>query len=95
MNKYAMISEGLVIDIVQADNPPVWPPTPDGAPVTAVVYEGDVEIGMTYDVESNTFYDSNLDVLVTSEPLTEGEERQIDILLGIEYITCLLESRII
>ena len=53
--KYAMILLNRVIGIIESETIPVWPPDPQGNPVTAVECGEDIELGMIYDTESGTF----------------------------------------
>lgn len=48
MKKYAMILNNLVIDIVENDIPPVYPPDPKGNIVTAIECDDTIELGMGY-----------------------------------------------
>lgn len=94
---YAMILQNRVIDVLpNQEIEPQWGPDPDGNPVTAVLCDSTVIIGMIYDPETNTF--SEYIPPITEEPtpefLTESEEREIDHLLTTEYIACLLESQL-
>lgn len=55
MKRYAMVLLGNVIDVVTSDNPPSYPPDPQGNPVTAIECDSNVELGMVYDEETKTF----------------------------------------
>lgn len=55
MKRYAMVLLGNVIDVVTSDNPPNYPPDPQGNPVTAIECDSNVELGMVYDEETKTF----------------------------------------
>lgn len=52
MKKYAMILNNLVIDIVENDTPPVYPPDPEGNAVTAVECDDSVKLGAGYYVNT-------------------------------------------
>mgnify|MGYP006935431565 CR=1 FL=1 len=45
MKKYAMILNDRVIDVVEKDFPPVYPPTPDGYQITAMICDDTVMVG--------------------------------------------------
>ena len=45
MKKYAMILNDRVIDIVLKDFPPVYPPTPEGNQITAMICDDTVMVG--------------------------------------------------
>lgn len=45
MKRYAMIIKSTVIDIVEKDYPPVYPPDPDGNQVLAMECEENVQVG--------------------------------------------------
>lgn len=53
--KYAMILKKRVIDIVEQDTVPSWPPDNKGNKVTAVECDETVKIGMIYDEETGVF----------------------------------------
>lgn len=48
MKKYAMILNNLVIDIVENDTPPIYPPDPEGNTVTAVECDDSIKLGTGY-----------------------------------------------
>ena len=52
---YAMISGEKVIDVIDSDNLPKYPPTADGTEIISVVCEGSAEIGMRYDFKTGEF----------------------------------------
>lgn len=52
MKKYAMILNNLVIDIVENDTPPVYPPDPEGNAVTAVECDDSIKLGMGYYIDT-------------------------------------------
>lgn len=54
---YAMVNEYRVIDIVNSESPPSWPPNQIGNPVLAVECDDTTEIGMFYDSETGKFTD--------------------------------------
>ena len=45
MKKYAMVLQDRVIDIVVKDFPPVYPPTPEGYQITAMICDDTVQVG--------------------------------------------------
>ena len=55
MAKYAMINKKKVIDVINSDYVPKYPPTSDGTEVTAVECDETVEIGMIYDSDTGEF----------------------------------------
>ncbi len=57
MKRYAMILLERVIGVIEAETPPSWPPDPQGNPVTAVECGKEVELGMVYDPDTNSFSD--------------------------------------
>ena len=90
MSNFAMVVNGRVIEVLHdRDTTPVWPPDKNGNIVRAICCDDSVERGMRYNEITKTFFYAD-----QSEPLTETEERQIDILLNTEYIACLLESQL-
>lgn len=52
---YAMINEYRVIDIVNAETAPSWPPNQIGNPVIAVECNESVEVGMIYNPTTKEF----------------------------------------
>nr|DAV38775.1 MAG TPA: putative S-adenosylmethionine:2-demethylmenaquinone methyltransferase [Caudoviricetes sp.] len=48
MKKYAMILNNLVIDIIESDIPPAYPPDPKGNIVIAVECDDSIKLGMGY-----------------------------------------------
>ena len=53
---YAMILQNRVIGVLEnQETEPFWPPDASGNPVTAILCDNTVTLGMTYDPESNTF----------------------------------------
>ena len=95
--RFAMICRNIVIEVIEnVQNAPEWPNDKYGNPVTSVPCDDTVERGMFYNSETGTFseYIPPEPVEPTPKPLTEAEERQIDILLNTEYIACLLESQL-
>lgn len=55
MARYAMINKKKVIDVINYNSIPKYPPTSDGTEVTAVECDETVEIGMIYDSKTGTF----------------------------------------
>lgn len=53
--KFAMIMKGRVIDIVEQDVAPVWPPDDKGNEVKAVICDETVKVGMHYDEQTGGF----------------------------------------
>lgn len=53
--KHAMVLKNRVIGIVQAENPPSWPPDQRGNPVTAIECDETVTLGMIYNEETGEF----------------------------------------
>lgn len=66
MAKYAMVNKKNVIDVINSDYVPKYPPTSDGTEVTAVECDETVEIGMIYDSDTGEFY--YLEPLPVPEP---------------------------
>lgn len=97
---YAMILLNTVIGILESDTPPSWPPDPQGNPVTAVECGEDIELGMVYDPDTNSFSDyippayipTQLDRIEEQLKLTytEAQEQAVD-----AYTKELLEGGII
>lgn len=95
MNNYAMVCNGVVIEVIyNCSQPPNWPPDPEGNPIIAIPCADNVLRGMRYDEETGEFLFVETFEEIIIEKLTETEERQIDILLNTEYIACLLESQL-
>lgn len=97
MSYYAMVLLERVIDIVEAETPPYYPPDPQGNPVTAVVCDETVRLGMTYDIETGTFsepaYEPTNEPPATP-PLTETEQAVLQTAINTEYLLYLMESTI-
>lgn len=56
MSRYAMVLLGSVIDVIgSVSPPPAYPPDPLGNPVTAVLCDDTVELGMIYDSDTEEF----------------------------------------
>lgn len=69
--RYTMLIENRVIQIVNADTTPNWPPDPQGNAVTAQACEDEtVKVGMYYDSETGTYY-------TREEPESEPTEQDI------------------
>ena len=68
MKKYAMILLDYVIDVIEAENPPVYPPDPDGNEVIAMECDDTVQVG---DVVVNG-------VIIGTYVETEPEPTQLD-----------------
>lgn len=47
-----MILNNLVIDIVENDTPPVYPPDPEGNIITAVECDDSIKLGMGYYIDT-------------------------------------------
>lgn len=100
MKRYAMILLERVIGVIEAETPPSWPPDPQGNPVTAVECGKEVELGMVYDPDTNSFSDyippayipTQLDKIEERLNLsyTEAQEQAVD-----DYTKELLEGGII
>ena len=52
---YAMTIHGYVIDVVESETKPKWPPTIDGTMPIAIECGKEVERGMIYDEHLDTF----------------------------------------
>lgn len=76
MNMYAMVANKIVIDVISALEAPQWPPTTDGHEVTAILCDLNVERGMLYDAETDSF-STPLDV-ETPETPADDEKSQLD-----------------
>ncbi|MBU5464980.1 hypothetical protein [Anaerotignum sp. MSJ-24] len=84
---YAMINEYRVIDIVNAETAPSWPPNQIGNPVTAIECSEEVKIGMSYNEETGEFSEyipmpipTQLDRIEEQLKLTytEAQEQAVD-----------------
>ena len=53
--RYAMVMNGRVIDIVEQDVAPVWPPDDNGNEVKAAICDETVKVGMHYDEQTGEF----------------------------------------
>lgn len=98
MATYAMICDNKLIDVVHdCEKAPNWPPDPDDNLVTAIECVPEATRDWEYNPETGEITEPihTTPVEPTPEPLTESEERQIDILLNTEYIACLLESQLV
>lgn len=55
--RYAMLALDKVIQIVNAEEKPMWPPTSEGVAISAKECEDEtVEAGMYYDSKTDTYY---------------------------------------
>lgn len=83
--KYAMICKNRVIDILENQEvEPKWPPDADNNPVTPVVCEEEIEIGMIYDPETNTYSEYIPEPVIEPEYVPTENEIIIDKLTNIE-----------
>ena len=53
--RYAMVLKNRVIDVVEQDEAPSWPPDNKGNRVTALKCDENVKAGMIYNAETNAF----------------------------------------
>lgn len=98
--RYAMILLNDVIGIIEAENPPSWPPDPQGNPVTAVECNDNVTLGMVYNPETGEFTDYVPPVYVPTQldrielqvktSYTEAQNQAVD-----QYTEELLEGGIL
>ena len=60
MNRYAMLINNVVIQVVDSETPPDWPPDPNGNPVTALEIPprrgGGVKAYMHYSPDTGEFF---------------------------------------
>lgn len=71
---YAMILLNKIIDVVDSDNEPVYPPDPWGNPVVAVECDPSITINDIFYPETGTF--EHIDIIVdTSTQLDKIEEQ--------------------
>ena len=95
--RYAMVLLNNVIGIKEADNPPSFPPDPQGNPVTAIECDESVVLGMVYDPETGEFseYVPPADVPTQAdrieERLKEQESSILDTAVNAEYLACLAD----
>ena len=67
--RYAMILRDSVVDILyEKEEIPVWPPGSDGSVVTALPCDDTVMVGMSYDWDTNRFYEPEPPEIVEPEP---------------------------
>lgn len=72
MAKYAMVNKKNVIDVINSDYVPKYPPTQDGTEVIAIECDESVEIGMIYNSETGEF------LFPEPKPTPEPQPTQLD-----------------
>ena len=80
--KYAMILLNKVIDVVDADKQPLYPPDVYGNPVTAVKCDESIHSGMTYNSDTGMFEEPYTPVRLPSR-LELIQESQLTIMEAI------------
>lgn len=74
--RYAMILQNRVIGILSnQETEPHWPPDPAGNPVTAILCDDTVKLGMMYDPETGEFSEY---IPPEPEPQPAQEQTQLD-----------------
>ena len=80
MNNWIMLINNQVIDILyQLEKPPIWPPDPEGNPVTSMPWEdtSEIEIGMFY--EDGQFIEKIIEPKIPiEEEIIEEQAAEID-----------------
>ena len=79
MNNWIMMINNQVIDILyQLEEPPIWPPDPEGNPVISMPWEdtSEIEIGMFY--EDGKFIEKIIEPIPTEEEIIEEQIAEID-----------------
>ena len=80
---YAMLLDGYVIDVVEADEVPVYPPGINGEVVVAKEVSNKIRLGLRYDENTSSFVEdtkvpekSQLDIIQEQTEKTADELRQ-------------------
>ena len=78
MARYAMINKKKVIDVINYNSIPKYPPTSDGTEVTAVECDETVEIGMIYDSDTGEFSYPEPQAMSEPEPTNQDIMDKLD-----------------
>ena len=85
--RYAMLIKNKVIQIVEAELAPFWPPDPQGNSVIAKECPDETVVaGMYYNLETDTYYNKQITIPPSQEELLYAEIllNQCDILIKME-----------
>lgn len=91
---YAMVEtkNHIVIEIVESDVAPTFPPLPDGTLIGAVECDETVARGWRYDEETQSFTSEN-PFAIRENTVSETELAILETQANTEYLVCLAELR--